>query len=72
MARYETYRSTAAELPVMRKWVIRAFILSLLLHVGLYAFLQFKKLDNFGFQNTPQLVKPLWVVNSDELLRSVR
>jgi outer membrane protein OmpA-like peptidoglycan-associated protein len=62
MARYETYRSTAAELPVMRKWVIRAFILSLLLHVGLYAFLQFKKLDNFGFQNTPQLVKPLWVV----------
>jgi outer membrane protein OmpA-like peptidoglycan-associated protein len=62
MARYETYRSTAAEMPVMRKWVIRAFMLSLLLHGGLYAFLQFKKLDNFSFQRTDQLAPPRFVV----------
>ena len=61
MARYETYRSTAAEIPVMRKWVLRAFMLSVLLHVGLYAFLQFKKLDNFSLQSTEKLVQPRWV-----------
>jgi outer membrane protein OmpA-like peptidoglycan-associated protein len=62
MARYETYRSTAAEIPVMRKWVLRAFMLSVLLHVGLYLFLQFKKLDNFSLQSTEKLVQPRWLV----------
>ena len=62
MARYETYRSNAAEAPVMRKWVLRAFMLSLLLHVGLFVFLQLKKLDNFSLRSTTQLAPPRWVV----------
>lgn len=62
MARYETYRSNAAEAPIMRKWVLRAFLLSLLLHVGLFAFFRFKKLDNFSLREVPQLAPPVWVV----------
>lgn len=48
MARYETYQSNAAEAPLMRKWVVRALILSLLLHAALFITFQFKKLDSFG------------------------
>lgn len=62
MARYETYRSNAAEAPIMRKWVLRAFLLSLLLHVGLFTFFQFKKLENFSLREVPQLAPPVWVV----------
>lgn len=62
MARYETYRSNAAEAPLMRKWIFRAFLLSLLLHIGLFAFFQFKKLDNFSLREVPQLAPPVWVV----------
>ena len=29
MARYETYQSNAAEVPLMRKWVLRALLISL-------------------------------------------
>ena len=49
MTPYETYQSNAAELPLMRKWVLRGLILSLLIHVGLVAFFYFKKLENFGY-----------------------
>lgn len=62
MARYETYRSNAAEAPVMRKWVLRAFLLSVLFHGGLFVFLQLKKLDNFSLRSTAQLAPPRWVV----------
>ena len=62
MARYETYRSNAAEAPVMRKWVLRAFMLSVLFHVGLFVVLQLKNLDNFSFQSTRQLAPPRFVV----------
>ena len=47
MSRYDIYQSNAAEVPVMRKWVIRALIISLLIHFGLFVFFQFKKLENF-------------------------
>ncbi len=48
MPRYETYQSNAAELPLMRKWILRALVISLILHVGLLIFFHFKKLENFG------------------------
>lgn len=62
MARYETYRSNAAEAPIMRRWILRAFGLSLLLHAGLFAFLHIKKLDNFSMQEVSQLAPPVWVL----------
>ncbi len=63
MARYETYRSNAAEAPLMRKWIFRALLISLLLHAALFAFFQFKKLDNFNFNSGPQLAPPRFVMN---------
>jgi outer membrane protein OmpA-like peptidoglycan-associated protein len=62
MARYETYRSNAAEVPIMRKWLLRAFALSVLLHVGLFVFFQLKKLDNFSMRSAAQLAPPRWVL----------
>ena len=61
MSRYDIYQSNAAEVPLMRKWVIRALFLSLLLHGGLFAFFQYKRLENFGPPPTERLAKPLRV-----------
>jgi outer membrane protein OmpA-like peptidoglycan-associated protein len=49
MAQYSTYQSNAAEIPIMRKWLFRALILSLLVHGVLFVFFHFKKLENFGY-----------------------
>lgn len=48
MARYETYQSNAAEVPLMRKWILRALIISLCLHAALFVAFKLKKLENFG------------------------
>jgi outer membrane protein OmpA-like peptidoglycan-associated protein len=61
MSRYDIYQSNAAEVPIMRKWIIRALILSLLIHGGLFVFFQFKKLENFGPPPTERLAPPLRV-----------
>ncbi|MEA3213835.1 MAG: hypothetical protein QOE70_6892 [Chthoniobacter sp.] len=58
MSRYDIYQSNAAEVPIMRKWVLRALIISLLLHAGLFVFFQFKKLENFG-PAPERLARPL-------------
>ncbi len=63
MARYETYRSNAAEAPLMRKWILRALLISLLLHAALFVFFQLKKLDHFNFNAGEQLAPPRFVVN---------
>lgn len=47
MPHYENYRSRTAELPSMRRWVFRAFVLSLLIHGGLFVFFQFKQIEAF-------------------------
>ncbi|MEI9896245.1 MAG: OmpA family protein [Chthoniobacter sp.] len=62
MTQYESYQSNAAEIPVMRKWLLRALVLSLLLHAGLLLFFNFKKLENFGATDTPQLAPPVHVM----------
>ena len=61
MSRYDIYQSNAAEVPVMRKWVIRALIISLLIHFGLFVFFQFKKLENFRMPVSERLAPPLRV-----------
>lgn len=48
MAYLETYQSNAAEVPVMRKWLVRMFVVSLLLHGALIGFFRVKTLDRFS------------------------
>ncbi len=59
MVPYETYQSNAAELPVLRQWVWRALVISLLLHAGLLIFFHFKLLENFGTSVTERLAPPV-------------
>lgn len=62
MARYETYRSNAVEAPLMRKWILRALLASLMIHGGLFVFFQTKQLDNFGMRSVDQLTPSRFVV----------
>lgn len=62
MARYETYRSNAAEAPLMRKWIFRALAVSLLIHGGLFVFFKTKQLENFGMKSVDQLVPSRFVM----------
>jgi outer membrane protein OmpA-like peptidoglycan-associated protein len=61
MSRYDTYQSNAAEAPLMRKWVFRALLLSLLLHGGLFAFFRYQQLENFGPPPGERLAPPVRV-----------
>jgi outer membrane protein OmpA-like peptidoglycan-associated protein len=51
MARFQTYapsyRSNAAEAPVIRRWLFRALIASLILHAGLYIWFRSTRLERF-------------------------
>jgi outer membrane protein OmpA-like peptidoglycan-associated protein len=47
MPAYNTYRSNAAEVPVMRKWFIRAAVVSVLAHASLFFYFQQTKLERF-------------------------
>jgi outer membrane protein OmpA-like peptidoglycan-associated protein len=62
MARYATYPSPNAS-PVTRKWLIRGFLLSLLIHAALLLFAYWKKLENFGFSDEVRPVPSKFVVN---------
>src|SRR5882757_2626332 len=53
MARYETYQSNAAEAPLMRKWVLRALLISLALHAALFVTFKLKKLESFAAAEVP-------------------
>jgi outer membrane protein OmpA-like peptidoglycan-associated protein len=62
MPRYETYQSNAAELPMMRKWILRALVISILLHAGLFIFFHFQKLESFGNIGMERLAPPVRVM----------
>lgn len=63
MARYAVY-PTATNSPLTRKWIMRALILSLMLHAGFFSFAYWKKIDEFAFSSTTQqLTPPSFVVN---------
>src|SRR5712691_2274014 len=47
MSNYITYQSNAAEVPIMRKWFLRAAIVSLLAHAALFVYFSQKKLEHF-------------------------
>jgi outer membrane protein OmpA-like peptidoglycan-associated protein len=58
MARYETYQSNASEAPIMRKWLLRAFFISLALHAALIVGFRMKTLERFGYNDAPRLAPP--------------
>ncbi len=62
MARYETYQANAAQAPIMRKWIFRALLVSLLLHAGLFVFFRAKRLQNFGLGEVERLVPRMFNV----------
>lgn len=62
MAHYESYQSNAAEAPIMRRWLLVALVLSILLHIGLYFFLNYKRLENFGYTGEERLAPPVRVL----------
>ncbi len=62
MARYETYRSNAAEAPLMRKWIFRGLVASLMIHLGLFVFFQSKRLQNFGMPSVDRLAPSRFVL----------
>jgi outer membrane protein OmpA-like peptidoglycan-associated protein len=64
MAQYENFQSNAAEIPLMRKWLWRAFLLSLLLHGALFVFFNFKQLENFGYTSTERLAPPMHILRN--------
>lgn len=72
MARYETYQSNAAEIPIMRKWLVRALILSLILHAGLLVFFNWKKLENFGYNGEERLAPPVRVMTRQVIIPEVQ
>ena len=62
MPRYETYHANAAQAPLMRKWIFRALLISLLIHAGLFVFFRVKKHDNFGLGETETMVPRMFTM----------
>jgi outer membrane protein OmpA-like peptidoglycan-associated protein len=69
MARYETYQSNEAEAPVMRKWLVCAFFLSLALHAALIVAFRMKTLDRFGHNDAPRLAPPTEILTRVKIPR---
>ncbi len=61
MARYAVY-PTATNSPLTRKWIVRALILSLMLHAGFFSFAAWKKIERFSFSSPQKLAPPAFVV----------
>jgi outer membrane protein OmpA-like peptidoglycan-associated protein len=64
MAQYENFQSNAAQVPIMRKWLFVALIVSLMLHAALFVFFNFKRLENFGYAETPRLSPPMHILKN--------
>ena len=64
MGQYENFQSNAAQIPIMRKWLIFALIVSLLLHAALFIFFNFKRLENFGYSETQRLAPPMHILRN--------
>ncbi len=60
MSQYESFQSNASEFPLMRKWLLRALVISLLIHAGLLVFFNLKQLENFGAGATERLAPPIF------------
>ena len=61
MARYAVYPTTTNS-PLTRKWLVRALILSLLIHLGFFIFARWKEIEHFAFSAPQKLAPPVFVV----------
>ncbi len=52
----ENFRSNAAESPILRKWLLRALIVSLLLHLALFVVFKTTRLERFAEEAPDRLV----------------
>lgn len=59
---FDNYQSNAGEAPFMRKWLLRALVISVLFHLGLIGFFRATKLERFT-QSTERLVPRAFSVN---------
>ncbi|MEQ1859496.1 MAG: OmpA family protein [Chthoniobacteraceae bacterium] len=57
MARYAVY-PTSTTSPLTRKWLVRALILSLLIHAGFFIFANWTKVEHFAFSAPQQKLSP--------------
>ena len=64
MGQYENFQSNAAQVPMMRKWLVFALIVSLLIHAALFIFFNFKRLENFGYSETQRLAPPMHILRN--------
>ncbi|MGV3531992.1 MAG: OmpA family protein [Chthoniobacteraceae bacterium] len=62
MDHYDTFRATAVEAPIIRRWLFVALILSLGIHAALIIWFYKKQLQNFGPAEVPALAPPSFVV----------
>src|SRR5678815_2249025 len=67
MARYETFWANVAEAPNTRTWVLRALILSLVLHAALFIFFHFKKIESFSLREEASFATPVTVIRQTVL-----
>jgi hypothetical protein len=61
MSRYAIYPGASPQ-PAMRKWLVLALLLSLLLHTGFLTFAYWKNIENFAFTPAEKLAPPQFVV----------
>lgn len=62
MDHYDTFRATAVEAPIIRRWLFLALLLSLGIHGALALWFYKKQLQNFGPAEVPALAPPAFVV----------
>ncbi len=60
MARYAAYPAVHT-VPGTRIWLIRALLLSIVLHIGFFIFAYWKKIENFTFTDQARLAPPQFV-----------
>ena len=58
MSRYETYRSNAAEAPIMRRWIFAALVVSLFIHGAFFYWAYRKRLEGFKMPTAERLAPP--------------
>jgi len=71
MARYETYQSNAAEAPIMRKWLVRGFFLSLAIHALLIIGFRLKKLEHFSMGEQERLAPPAEILTRVKISKTL-
>ena len=55
----------------MRKWLLRALVISLLMHAALLVFFNVKKLENFGYVRAERLAPPIFKLRQVQIPKTL-